>query len=94
MPVNPQPAITDLSEFIEVHDPEGRVEEIEALIASRRRKAIDPPILVEPESPIVEEASPSTIVAEVLGDVGSEEVVETHPETGGETGGTQSFAFT
>lgn len=60
---------------------------------SRRKKTVDSPTVGEPESQIVEEASPSAIVAEVLEDLIPQEVVATHPKASGKAGGTQSFAF-
>lgn len=83
-PVDPQPAIPNLSKYIEVHDPGDGVDETGTLIALRRRKTVDPPTATETELPIVEEASPSVTVAEVLGDLRLEEEMATHPKAGGE----------
>lgn len=65
---------------------EEEVEETEVLITSRRRKPVDPPAREEPEALAM-------VVAGVLGDFGTEEVVESQPEVDGKAGDTQSFAF-
>lgn len=63
-------------------DPIGaEVEEIEVLITSRKRKPVDPPAAEEPEALAM-------VVAGVLSDLGTEEVVESHPDVDVETGDT------
>lgn len=62
---------------------EEEVEETEVLLTSRRRKPVDPPAAEEP----------AMVVAGVLSDLETEEVVESHPEVDVEAWDTQSFAF-
>lgn len=79
--------IPNLSDFVEMLDPvEEEVEETEVLVTSRRRRPVDPPTAEEPEALAM-------VVAGVLGDLESEEVVESQPGVDGEIGDTQSFAF-
>lgn len=65
---------------------EEEVEETEVLLTSRRRKPVDPPATDEPEALAM-------VVARVLGDLKTEEVVESQPEVDVEAEDTQSFAF-
>lgn len=85
--VEPEQAIPDLLEFVEMHDlmKEGD-EGIEALTASRKKRSVDPPATEELEAPIVEDALTLAIVADVLGDLVPEEVIESQPGVDGETG--------
>lgn len=87
--VDPVHVILDLSEFVQVHEEE--VEETEPLIASRRR-SVDLVAVDEPELKIIE-ASPSAIVADVLDNLESDEVVEPQPGAEGDNRDTQSFGF-
>lgn len=91
---DPQPPTFDTSELIEMHDPVMEAEEADTPLVSMRRKTVKPPAASGPQPPSVEEESPSTIVAKVLGDLAPrEEVTKSHSGADGEAGDTQSFAF-
>lgn len=80
-------AIPNLSDFVEMFSPiQEEVKETEVLITSRRSRPVDPPTVEEPEALAM-------VVADMLGDFESEEVMESQPGVDGETGDAQSFAF-
>lgn len=56
-------------------------------------RPVDPPVADEPQSPIMEETSPSAIVDNMLGNLEPEEAIESQPRVDGETEDTQRFAF-
>lgn len=86
---DPQPPAFDVSELVEIHDLAEEVEETNTSLISRRRKEIDAPAASKSQPPSVEEASPSTVVAKVLGNLASqEEVVESHFGVDGEAADT------
>lgn len=91
--VDPPRLVFDFSEYIEMHDPAEEVEEKDVLVASRRRRTVDPPAADESQPLIVEEASRSVIVEGVLGDLEPAETIESQPGAEGEIGDTKSFAF-
>lgn len=77
-----------------MHDPVEVVEEAKNLIASRRRRPVSPSTGDEPEPLIIEEASPSVVMADVLGDLELEEVVESQLGAEGETRDTKVLLLT